>query len=98
MSATLWTVTCQVPLSMGFFWQEQWSGLPFPPPGDLPDPGIEPESPESPELQADSLPLELSGKPVMNYSSSLYGNTKYPPKTCCGRIHHEMENFSSHVK
>ena len=39
---TLWAVTCQGPLSMGFFRQEYWSGLPFPPLGDLPDPGIEP--------------------------------------------------------
>ena len=38
--ATSWTVAHQVPLSMGFFRQEYWSGLPFPPPGDLPDPGI----------------------------------------------------------
>ena len=47
---------CQVPLSMGFSRQEYWSGLPFPSPGDLPDPGVEPESPA---LQADSLPTEL---------------------------------------
>ena len=42
---TSWTVVCQVPLSMGFSRQEYWSGLPFPSPGDLPDPGIEPGSP-----------------------------------------------------
>ena len=58
-----WTVARQAPLSMGFPRQEHWSGLPFPPPGDLPDPGIEPASPTSPALQADSLPLEQSGKP-----------------------------------
>ena len=39
-------VVCQAPLSMGFPGQEYWSALPFPPPGDLPDPGIQPESPE----------------------------------------------------
>ena len=50
-----WTVACQVPLSMGFPRQEYWSGLPFPSPGDLPDPGIEPMSPA---LQADPLPTE----------------------------------------
>ena len=55
--AALWTVTCQAPLSMGFSMQEYWSGLPFPSPGDLPDPGIEPGSPA---LQADSLPTELN--------------------------------------
>ena len=43
--ATLWTVAHEAPLSMGFLRQEYWSGLPFPTPGDLPDPGIEPMSP-----------------------------------------------------
>ena len=47
---------------MGFPRQEYWSGLPFPSPGDLPDPGIEPASPVSPALQEDSLPAESSGK------------------------------------
>ena len=42
--ATPWTVACQAPLSMGFSKQEHWSGLPCPPPGDLPDPGFEPKS------------------------------------------------------
>ena len=50
--ATPWTVACQTPLCMGFFRQECCSGLPFPSPGDLPDPGIEPRSPA---LQADSI-------------------------------------------
>ena len=49
---------------MGFSRQEYWSGLPFPLPGDLADPGIEPTSPVSPVLQADSLPLETLGKPA----------------------------------
>ena len=43
--AILWTVAYQAPLSMGFSRQEYWSGLPFPSPGNLPDPGIEPRSP-----------------------------------------------------
>ena len=43
--ATPWTVAYQAPLSMGFSRQEYWNGLPFPSPGDLPDPGIEPGSP-----------------------------------------------------
>ena len=47
---TPWAVSCQAPLSVGFSRQEHWSGLPFPPPGDLPSPGIEPESPASPAL------------------------------------------------
>ena len=53
--------------SVGFSRQEFWSGLPFPSPGDLPNPGIEPGSPA---VQADSLPPELPGKPDSNYSSS----------------------------
>ena len=57
--ANLWTVAHQAPLSLGFSRQEYWSGLPFPSPGDLPNPGIEPGSPA---LQADSLPSEPPGK------------------------------------
>ena len=48
--ATLWTVACQAPLSMEFSRQEYWNGLPCPPPGDLPDPGIKPVSLTSPAL------------------------------------------------
>ena len=51
------------PLSMGFFSQEYWSGLPLPPPRDLPDAGIEPPSPVSPALLVDSLPLSHWGSP-----------------------------------
>ena len=58
---TPWTVVHQAPLSMGFSRQEYWSGLPFPSPGELPDPGIEPRSPI---LQTDALLTELCGKPV----------------------------------
>ena len=53
---TPWTVVCQAPLPMEFSRQEYWSGLPFPSPRDLPNPGIEPGSPAS---QAYSLPTEL---------------------------------------
>ena len=59
-SATSWTVAYQDPPSMEFSRQEYWSGLPFPSPGDLPDPGIEPQSPA---LQADTLSSEPLGKP-----------------------------------
>ena len=55
--ATLWTVAFQAPLSMGFSRQEYWSGLPFPSPGDLPNPGIKPRSPA---LRADALTSEPS--------------------------------------
>ena len=56
--ATPWTVAYQAPRSMGFSRQEYWSGLPFPSPGDLPNPGIEPGSPA---LQTDTLPSEPLG-------------------------------------
>ena len=57
---TLWTVASKAPLSMGFSRQDYWSGLPFPSPRDLPNPGIEPGSPT---LQADALSSEPPGKP-----------------------------------
>ena len=64
--ATPWTVVYQAPPSMGFSRQECWSGLPFPSPGDLPDPGIEPGSPA---LQTDALPSEPPGKPAASAKS-----------------------------
>ena len=62
---------CQTSLSMGFSRQEYWSGLPFPSPGDLFNPGIKPGSPT---LQTDSLPSEPPGKslPLGNHQSTLY--------------------------
>ena len=62
--ATLWTVAFQTPLSKGFSRQEYWSGLPCPPPGDLPDRRVKPVPLVSPVLQADSLPTEPLGKPT----------------------------------
>ena len=63
-SATPWTATRQAPLSMGFFRQEYWSGLPFPSPGDHPDPGIKPETPVSPALVTGGFSTtEPPGKP-----------------------------------
>ena len=59
---TPWTVAYQAPPSMGFSRQGCWSGVPFPSPGDLPDPGIEAGSPA---LQADALPSEPPGKPTI---------------------------------
>ena len=58
--ATPWTVAYQAPPSMGFSRQEYWSGLPFPTPGDLPNPRIEPRSTA---LQAEALTSEPPGKP-----------------------------------
>ena len=61
------SLDCQGPLSMGFPRQEHWSGLSFPSPGDLPDPGIKPRATvKSPALQADSLPLSPLGSFLAN--------------------------------
>ena len=73
------TVACQAPLFMEFSRQEYWSGLPFPPPGDLPDPGIEPMSPVSPALQADSLLLEPSTGEA--HRKIILGNNNNYPRT-----------------
>ena len=66
---TLWTVAHQVPLPTGFPRQDYGSGLPFPSAGDLHKPGIEPRSPT---LQVDSLPSELSGKPLKYFKGSVF--------------------------
>ena len=65
---TAWTLAHQAPLSMEFSMQEYWSVLPFPSPGDLPNPGIKLGSPS---LQADSLPSELPGKLTAKFK--IYG-------------------------
>ena len=65
---TPWTVVYEAPPSMGFSRQEYWSGLPFPSPGDLPDPGIKPQSPA---LQADTLPSKPPGKCSLGISNCL---------------------------
>ena len=65
LCVTPWTVAHQAPLSMGFSRQDYWSGLPFPPQGDLPDPGIKPFFPA---LQVDST-AEPPGKPLVNSSA-----------------------------
>ena len=69
LCVTLWTVAHQAPLSMGFCRQECWNGLPCPPPGDLPNPGIEPGSST---LQADSLPLSHQGSPNVHVYTTMY--------------------------
>ena len=67
---TPWTVACQAPLSVGFSRQEQWSGLPFLIPGDLPDPWIKPTSRASSAMASDPLPLVPPGKPFICYRSA----------------------------
>ena len=68
----LWTVAHWAPLSMGFSKQESWSGLPCPPPGDLPNPRIEPGSSV---LQCNSLPLSHQGKPYIYIYIYIYTHT-----------------------
>ena len=65
-----WTIAYQAPQSMEFSRQEYWSGWPFPSPGDLPNPGIEPGFPA---LQADALPSEPPGKPRLAYIGACLG-------------------------
>ena len=78
--ATLWTVNYHAFLSMRFFRQEYWSGLPCPCPGDLPNPGIESTSSAAPALQADSLPTEPLGK-------STFLKTYFKLYNPCGHHH-----------
>ena len=87
LSVSLWTVVHQTPLSMGFSRQKYWSGLPFPSPGDLPDPGIESGSSTS---QADALPSEPQGSPSVWQIKSIFTALKcfctplthHPTKLC----------------
>ena len=65
--AILWTVVHQAPLSMGFSRQEHWNGLPCPPPGDLPNPGIEPISLMPPALMGEFFSPLFTG-PISKYS------------------------------
>ena len=77
--ATLWTIASWVPLLMGFPRQEYWSRLPFPPPGDLLNPGIEPVSPPS---QADALPLSHQGNLTQKVYALIFSN-KWPIQLFC---------------
>ena len=91
-----WTVAHQAPLFMGFPRQEYWSGLPFPSPGDLPDPGVEPRCPA---LQMDSIPSEPPGKPqpfrillkTVNVLAKLICKSFYPVGESYGVVGGEVE-------
>ena len=68
--ATTWTLAQHAPLSIGSFWQESWSGLPFPSPRDLPDPGIKPASPALKEVSCFArgvFTADPPGKPKVKY-------------------------------
>jgi len=79
-SATPWTVAHHAFLSMPFSRQEYWSGLPFPSPGDLSNPGIEPRTPI---LQADSIPSEPRGKPDFMRCTQYNINVTFIVLPCC---------------
>ena len=83
-----WTVVHQVPLSMGISRQEYWSGLPFPPPGDLPDPGIKPLSPVSPALTDGFFTTEPRGAPAFSEQWALLAPVV--------PHHHSPSSFTSH--
>ena len=74
-----WTIAHQASPSMGFSRQEYWSGLPFPSPGDLPHPGIEPRSPA---LKADALPSEPTGKEGLLTSGTYLPGGRGIPRPC----------------
>ena len=74
-SVTPWTVAHKAILLMEFSRREYWSGLPFPPPGGLPDPGIKPASLEPPELAGGFFTTKLSGKPLTLYTQC-YANIR----------------------
>ena len=75
---TPWTVACQAPLSMGFPRQEYWSGLPFPSPGDLPNPRIKPVSPA---LSDGLFTAEPVGKPRSSFNSTAIQFRHKPPRS-----------------
>ena len=82
---TPWTIAYQAPPSMGFSRQEYWSGLPFPSPGDLPNPGIEPGSPA---FQADALTSEPPESLGINKKRSHLGLRFYFPPACLASSHY----------
>ena len=86
----------QAPLSMGFSRQEYWSGLPFPSPGNLPDPGIEPRSPT---LEADALPSEPPGKSKIGIKIQLSDNQLSNPSLhyCLGCSFKSLDNRDNSV-
>ena len=94
--ATPWAIAHQAPPSMGFSRQEYWSGLPFPSPGDLPNPGVKPGSPA---LQTDALPSE----PPVKFSSVAQScPTLCDPMNCSTPslpvYHHLLEFTQTHVR
>ena len=98
--ATVWTVARQAPLPMEFSRQEYWSGLPFPSPGDLPEPRIKPAFLMFTSLQEDSSPTEPSGKPFAKFQFSSVAQscpTLCDPMKCSTPglpVHHQLPEFT----
>ena len=99
---TPWTVAHQAPLSMRFPWQESWSGLPFPSPGDLPDPGIKPTSSA---LASRFFTAKEPGKPIINdYFILIYPKLhffiicKYPPKENTSQFSNNNFGLTVHLE
>ena len=104
--ATLWTIAHQGPLSMAFSRQEYWSRLPFPPPGDLPSPGIEPASLASPALPGRFFTTEPPQKPHLLVSVQFSSVAQSCPTLCDPMnrstpglpVHHQLPEFTqTHV-
>ena len=94
---TLWNVAHKTPLSTGFSWQEYWSGVLLPSPGDLPDPGIKPMCPVTPALQVISLPLAPPGKPKRQHSVlAIHGHQNTLPSGCLMLLGLHMTLSSPH--
>ena len=93
--ATPWTVACQAPLSMGFSRQEYWSGLPFPSPGALPDPGTEPEFPA---LAGRFFTTEPPGKPTDVYQFSSVVSDSVTPWTATHQASLSIANSRSLIR
>ena len=103
---TPWTVAHQAPLAIGFSWQEYWSGLPCPPPGDLLNSRIEPRSSVSSSLQANSLPLSHQGNLMTLASDQFKAVDQSCPTLCdpmdcstpCSPVHRQLpELVQTHV-
>ena len=98
LCVTLWTVAHQAPLSMGFSREEYWSGLPCPPPGDLPDPGIEPVSLASPALAGGFFTTSTTWETPIIYIhvyNDLLLHGKLPQNFCSWNSKHLLSPFLS---
>ena len=91
--ATPWTVASQAPLSTGLSRQEYWSGLSFPSPGNLPDPGIEPWPPA---LQTDCLLTKLKGSPEYSLIPPPHRHGQPPPLSASTRVVHLIVTIGTH--